>query len=289
MSTKEFMTLLRQMVTQAGIMMIWYLSMFFVFKEAFFREHIVESHFKRVSSSIESHFGQKTYYIDVMLEQIGLPMFFISIVGTFVMVFEYIKRKINDEKVLNGMYLMPWFVFLNLTKTKIFWYLLPAIPQFSFLPFYPLKLISKNKNIYIIAGFFIIGIFLYRNLYQQRFLEAQYSDYSPHYELALYAKNKCNQIDALMNPTTRNTFDTLHKMDLTITTTDWWGEHPSMVFYFGKKINMIYDKEEMGERITKLDKNTCVITVKEDEDILKNNAKLTLLKKFGEYSLFKIR
>ena len=89
----------------------------------------------------------------------------------------------------------------------------------------------------------------------------------------------------LVSPPARETYKTLSDMDLTITTTAWWGEHPSMVYYFGKKIDFIYNTNEFREKMVALPENDCIVTSEEDIGIV--NKKLSVINTFGVYSLFK--
>lgn len=268
-SSKELKKVTTKIIIQIAIMMGWFVSMYLVFGNDFFNQHIIESHFKRVSSSIESHFGQRTYYIDVLIEQIGLPLFIISLGGIGLSLYQFIKKQITLEHTLKGNFLLPWFLFLNITKTKIFWYLLPALPQFGFYATYPLTFLAKRRMLYLGIGLMIVGVFLYRNIYQMRYLDAEYSGNSSHVELALYAKTHCENITMLMSPPTREAYKTLSDLDLTITTTDWWGEHPSTVYYSERPIAFIYDKEDMMKRLNEGANVDCVVVSDEDLEIMK--------------------
>ncbi len=287
-SMKEFVAEMKKIILQGAIMALWFLLMLLIFKGDFWNMHIIESHFKRVTASIESHFGKRTYYIDLLVEQMGWPIVTASIIGVVSMIYLYWKKKIDEPKLLLGLFLLPWFLFLNVTKTKIFWYLLPALPQFAFLSVFTLLLFAKNKFIYLSLGTVIITVFLYQGVFQKGYLQYQYSEFSDHYKMALYAKNKCDRLVVLVSPPARETYKTLADMDLTITTTDWWGEHPSMVYYFGKKIDFVFNTNEFQKKMTERSENSCVVTSEEDVGIVISKD-LSLLKTFGVYSLFKNR
>ena len=282
---KEFITEMKKIVLQGGIMALWFALMLMIFKDDFWRMHIIESHFKRVTASIESHFGKRTYYIDLLVEQMGLATVTASVIGIISMIYLYWKKKIEEPRLLLALFLLPWFVFLNLTKTKIFWYLLPALPQFAFLSLFVLVIFARNKFIYFTLGIIIIATFLYQGVFQKGYLDYKYSEFSDHYKMALYAKNRCDRMIVLVSPPARETYKTLSDMDLTITTTAWWGEHPSMVYYFGKKIDFIYNTNEFREKMVALPENDCIVTSEEDIGIV--NKKLSVINTFGVYSLFK--
>lgn len=273
---KEFNKIIQKIIIQSAILLSWFIFMFIIFGKAFFWQHIVESHFRRVTSSIEFHFGQRIFYITLALEQMGL-FFYFAILGELILLVNFFKNKISSEKIFIAFYLLFWFIFLNLTKTKIFWYFYPAIPQFAFLAVASISQFN-NKIFKIVFGIFLT-IFLFNQSYKQNILAASYSKQEPYYDLSLYAKNKCQSIDLLINKTSRESFDTLDKLGLLITTTKWWGEHPSMVYYFGKRINFYYQTKDFDD----IYKNKgCFVVDKNDSNYL---SKSTKLKQFGDYYL----
>jgi hypothetical protein len=287
--------------------LIWYVVMFAFFGKAFWVQHIYETHFRRVASSIESHFGHRTYYIDILTEQyLGKPLFiplgegkievhseviifFIAILaGSLFLLFQRMKtKKIKDDDLLHGFYLMPWFIFLNLTKTKIHWYTYPGIPPFSFLLFYPLVLLRKYKYLYyFIVTIIFIGV-LNKFIVERNILTSQYSKLEPHHQIAQTAKNQCDILSVVVEPDTRTTFATLTDLNLLITTSTWWGNHPSMVYYFEKKINYIYSLENIDKKMMAIPKGSCLSLNKNDNTISKEIQKLKLINEFGELQLYK--
>lgn len=51
---------IKLILIQIIIILFWYLIMLFIYKQDFIQAHFLESHLKRVTASIESHFGQPT-------------------------------------------------------------------------------------------------------------------------------------------------------------------------------------------------------------------------------------
>ncbi|EKE14074.1 MAG: hypothetical protein ACD_12C00685G0001 [uncultured bacterium] len=96
----------------------------------------------------------------------------------------------------------------------------------------------------------------------------------------MYAKSYCQSLNLLINKTSRESFATLDKMGLLITTTKWWGEHPSMVYYFGKKINFYYDTKSFDKI---LDNKGCFVIDKGDMVYLDGST--DNVKQFGDYYL----
>lgn len=284
-SLGKFKKVLFRMSMQIAPLAFWHFVMFLIFGKQFLFQYVIESHFRRVSSSIEFHFGQRTFYIDLAKDQFGI-FFGLALVG-LALTFLYIKNKKYDIKdFLISNYLLPWFLFLNLTKTKIFWYIYPSLPQFAFLSILPLTLF-KNKYVqYCLV--FIILIFILQASFLQRnnFFNTFYSKYEPHYYLANYAKNKCSELNILLDKDSRKSFAELEKMNLLITTTKWWGSHPSIVYYFGKKVNFLYSEKEINRFLNLSQKNNCLVIDKNDLDLKPEDKGFTFLKNFNFYYLF---
>ncbi|OGK15497.1 hypothetical protein A2774_04350 [Candidatus Roizmanbacteria bacterium RIFCSPHIGHO2_01_FULL_39_12c] len=319
----EPLRLIRMAMIQIAFLSIWYIIMLFSFRKNFWQQHIIETHFMRVTTSIESHFGQRTYYIDLMREQLGV-FFWPSLVGLAIVILSaaknlsiYLrKNRIRDRsltmdqvaKLLYSSFLLPWFIFLNLTKTKIFWYLYPAIPQFAFLAVYPFYHLSfprqtaltgkresslfshpehvsrsgfRNKSgMTIILIMLIISYLFYTNFLKTNFFTTFYSKPEDYYDLALFAKEKCDSLSVLVGRDTREATKTLESMKLTITSTRQWGDHPSIVYYFGKKVNFIYQTP-----VENLKKNECLAVKSDDSQLINNNS--NEIKKFNSFSLYK--
>jgi 4-amino-4-deoxy-L-arabinose transferase-like glycosyltransferase len=271
---QEFISVIKKISLQTLILSFWYFIMLFIFGKAFFWQHIIESHFRRVTSSIEFHFGERTYYITLVIQQMGY-FFYLAIIGGIIILINFFKKEVSTNELFLSLYLLGWFIFLNLTKTKIFWYLYPAIPQFAFLSVVWIKKINQ-KSLKIFFYFFLMIILFYQSK-KQNVLGIIYSKHEPYYYLSLYAKNNCQSLNVLINKTSRKDFSTLDKLGLLITTTKWWGEHPSMVYYFGKKINFYYETESFNSRF----QNTgCFVVDKND----KNYSGIRSIK-YGDYYL----
>ena len=272
---KDIEKVIKKIMLQFFILSLWFIAMFVIFGKAFFWQHIIESHFRRVTSSIEFHFGQRTFYITLALEQMGY-FFYFAVIGGVITLTNFLKNKISSMSFFTIFYLLPWFVFLNLTKTKIFWYFYPVIPQFAVLTTILIKQINK-KSLQIFLGAFMLLILIYQSFIKQNVLAINYSKPESYHYLSLYAKSRCQSLDLLINKTSRESFATLDKLGLLITTTKWWGEHPSMVYYFEKKVNFYYDTENFNKSF----KNSgCFIVDKNDANYLTGKTK-----QFGDYYL----
>lgn len=248
---------------QSLILLTWFGAMLVMYGKTFWQLHIVESHFRRVTASIESHFGKRTYYIDLALEQFGI-YFFLSLAGLATTIYLYLKKRIDEKQLLIALYLLPWFLFLNATKTKIFWYFFAAIPQFGFLAVTPLLLFRKHKKILIVLAVILTLSIAYVRIYKENVFEKDYASYDARYNLSIFAKDRCSELIELVDPSTRETFATLKSLGLLISTSKWWGSRPSTVYYFGKHVTFVYDKHEMEKIMKTKSGKTCVIVDEKD-------------------------
>lgn len=281
-SRKEYFSTLKKILIHGFILSLWYILMFILFRQEFITQHIIESHFRRVTASIEFHFGERLYYINLIREQMWV-FFYLSIVGFFVIVSSFLRR---EFKLFRSLYLLPWFLFLNLTKTKIFWYIYATIPQFGFLAVAPALIFQKHKKTYLIVLMILSSVLFYRAFFIDKIHAVSYSKPEPYYHLALYAKDRCLHLYVLMDKQTRKSFAELEDLGLLITTTKWWGSHPSMVYYFGGKVIPLYSELELAYSLKKLVKDDCVVIQEEDRGLLRKE-KLYELKKFEPYKLLR--
>lgn len=278
---EKFVAAIKQIVVQSGLLLLWFILMTVLYGEPFFRQHIIESHFRRVTASIEFHFGERTYYINLARQQLGL-FFYVSIVGFISVLIKFYNR---EKELLHSLYLLPWFAFLNLTKTKIFWYFFAAIPQFGFLSVFPITLLKKNKILYWMGVVAIIAILVYQSAIKENVLATVYSKPESYYQLSLFAKNECGQLYVLQDTATRSSFKELESLGLLISTTKWWGTHPSMVYYFDGKINFLYSEDEFTSAAPEMQIDDCLV-VEETDKILITDDSYIPLKTFSSDTLF---
>lgn len=264
---KDLLNTLKKLVFQSTIALFWFISMYVIYKESFLKQHIIESHFRRVTSSIEFHFGQKTFYLDMIKQQFEIFSILI-VLGIGIYIWKLIKEKQYKETLLYANYLLPWYIFLNLTKTKIFWYLYSALPQFGFfLAMIPASI--KNTKYKNSVALLLIGIIIFYSFYISKIPFTTYSKQESYIRLALKAKTKCTSLIQYPDQKTRKSYQELDSMGLTITTTRWWGNHPSIVYYFGKKVYIIYSEKEFKTSLnTKL--SSCVLIEDNDLVLVKN-------------------
>ena len=263
-SRKQFVSRLKHLGIQVGISSIWFLGMLLVYRYDFIQYHFIDSHLKRVTASIEQHFGQRTFYVTVLIDQFKLLLIpaFLSI---GYLTYSFFKNKKERYMTLLAVFFVPWFVFLNLTKTKIEWYIYPVLPQFALLATYPLTFFRK-KTIVLICATIVMGIFYFMTVTPINSLLTQpFSTLEDHQLIAMDAKkNNCSKLYVLVGSDTRSSYKTLKSMDLVISTTTWWGNHPSIAYYADINTTYLYDVKQAINKLKQLKDNNCAIIEKND-------------------------
>jgi 4-amino-4-deoxy-L-arabinose transferase-like glycosyltransferase len=287
---KKFLNHAKNILTQLILFSLWYLWMFLKFGYPFLYQHIYESHFKRVTASIEFHFGQRIFYFAELAKQLDI-FFYLSLLGLFLIFLLFTKKRITFEKLFFLNLFLPWFLFLNLTKTKIYWYLYPAIPQFSLYVGFLVNFLQKtfHHNISKKAVFiFALLAVSYFGIKKNNFFLTTFSSEDKYYQMALYAKNHCQKIYFLPEKSHRQAVSELEKMGLTITTTRFWGGHPALVYYTDNKIVFIYNFDKFKTRLKDIKEKECFSFFENeiDEKIIKNKVKLII--KFEDIILVKL-
>jgi len=266
---------------QGLFLSLWYLLALGIYREAFWEQHIIESHFRRVSASLESHFGQRTFYFDLLLTELSWIRW-LSLAGFLGSLYLFLRKKIPAQTFFLMNAFFPWFIFLNLTKTKIAWYLYPILPQFAFYAAYCLTFI-KNKWLQGLLAVGLLAVISYQGIVSRQLLTLFYSAEDPHIKIAKEARQNCANLAVLVPDYTRETYATLHQMGLTITTTNWWGEHPSMVFYFKKPLKFFYSVNAFKRNLPRY--QCAVVNIGDEVTLAKSN--LTIQRAFGKMRLYR--
>lgn len=275
----EYKHFLQIFLFQIVISSLWFIWMYVQYKDTFIQYHFIDSHLKRVTASIEQHFGQRTFYIDIIVEQ--FKWFLIpAIISCIVLAYEFFFHK--RKEAFFSVIFIPWFLFLNLTKTKIAWYIYPVLPQFAFLSVYLIRYIPKN---WVKFGVICVILFYFFKTIVpiDSYVTTHYSQWEDHQRIAQDAHTVgCTDISVLVSDTTRTSYETLKSMDLVIHTTTWWGDHPSMAYYADMPTQYYYSIEEFEKLMVPNNPTSCYIAEQSDWDMQWG---LRVLSKNSKYNL----
>jgi hypothetical protein len=203
-----------------------------------------------------------------------------------ILITQWFRKQLSDKYLLFALFLFPWFLFLNLTKTKIFWYGHPYLGQFALLMLYPLVLVKRFKLIYMSLILVAMGMVLQYYFVQQTVLDDFYSSTDPHHILAKEAGDRCETLYMMIEPEGRIASETLESMDLLITTSKWWGNHPSMVYYFDGNLSFIYTFEELNDINATSESGSCIAVHQNDSEAINTFTHFELIDAYPPYLLY---
>lgn len=281
----EYKKRIVMILKQCALMSIWYIAMLFVYKSTFIQVHFIDHMVRRVTSSIESHFGQRTFYVDIIILQYGWYLLS-AVVGGLIVVYSYLKKKLKFNEVFALFFLVPWFIFLNLTKTKISWYIYPALPQVAFLIAYPLLLLRRINWLFMTLCILIGTTVIYITFIKEPFLTTYYSSYDDTYNLAMDVRQECKSLTILIDQDGRKTYEVLGGMHLLISTSAWYGNHPAIVYYSNKPVYYLYDVAAYKRKLAEDQSKDCVAVEKKDFDSSPDMSMYRLRDLFGDWALW---
>ena len=125
------------------------------------------------------------------------------------------------------------------------------------------------------------------NFIKTNFFTTFYSKPEDYYHLALYARNHCDSLTVLVGKETREAIKTLEDLELTISSTKKWGDHPSMVYYFSKDVAFYYHENLLIKNLLSFPDYRCLAIREDDLDLVTKNKQFVKLKNFNSYYLFK--
>jgi hypothetical protein len=164
-----------------------------------------------------------------------------------------------------------------------------VIAQFVFLGIYLMQKIKKYWLISLVVFLIITGIVLKNNFLNGTFMNTHYSSYDEYYRLAIYAKSSCRDVNILVDSGSRETHDTLKKMNLLIGTSEWWGNHPSIVYYSDKKVNFFYEVPQFDYSLRKSNYGECFDISKNDLSLFPQIKMVKPDNQFSDQYLFIIK
>lgn len=245
---------LKTALTQTLILASWYAVMLMLYKSAFITNHFYDHLVRRVTASVESHFGQRTYYLQIFYDQYK-DLLYLGVVG--LMVFFARLRFPLTQRHLYGAFMLPFYLFLIPVKTKIYWYAYPAVYQIVFFMAYPLTLLTPWR---LLFKFFTLLILLSIVAFTVRFgiLMQTYSSQTDYQYLAMRASELCARLAVLEDPQSRQTYNNLEAMQLTLTSTTVYGSKPSIIYYSNIPVTIFYNPQ------LSYPPGACVLAHKED-------------------------
>lgn len=231
---------------------LWYIAGLIKYGNAFIYHHFVSQVLKRITVPIELHFGDKFYYLTFLWEKMGF-MNILFIISYLLYFFYLIRVLVKDRQAFftkKNLFVLtfmlapfPFFAFLTVMKTKIYWYVIMFFP-FVCISLTYLYAFLKNK---LLQRMVFIGICVYFliSFTQQTFLAKVQYTIPDKVKLAQCISMQRNTTLAfLVDDQERKVRNVLEAAHYNTTSSFYYGGSPSFVFYVKKKVNYFYSPDE---------------------------------------------
>lgn len=240
---------------------LWYVYGYFKFGNDFFVIHFYKQMIKRVVVPIELHFGDKFYYLQFILRDIG-PLAIFLIFAYILLFYEVLKDFLKKgPKIVKAKqwwdYLIlfspiPFFLFLNVGKSKLFWYLTMLLPLFA-LSYSYLYMKIKNRFLKWFFVIFMLIFFIYKFTIST-YLLIQNSTPPDRILLAkCLSKKPETTIAFLVNEDERKIRNFLEAAHFDTNSSFLYGGSPSFVYYIEKRVDYYYNVDDFLSHQKKYD------------------------------------
>lgn len=249
---------------------LWYIAGLIKYKYAFISNHFLSQVLQRITVPIELHVGGKYYYVSFLWEKMGWlnVLFIISyfLYGIYILK-SFIKEKFtffNKKNLFVFIFILapfPFFAFLTVMKTKIYWYVIMFFP-FVCISLTYLYSFIKNR---LLQRIFFIGICVYFliSFTQQTFLaNVQYTIPDKVKLAQCISKQKYSTLAFLVDDQERKVRNVLEAAHYNTTSSFYYGGSPAFVYYVQKKVDYFYSVEDFQNRM-----NSYSIVVASKNDI----------------------
>ncbi len=248
---------------------LWYIYGYLKFGNEFFTIHFYKQMIKRLAVPIELHFGDKFYYLQNLWGFIGPLIFIVALAYLIIandILREIFKKKFEIIKTKRWWsYLillspLPFFLFLTVGRSKLFWYLTMILPFFALICSYLYARIS-NKFIRWALAAFIVVFFIYKFVPSTYLLTQKYSPPDRLILAQCLSKQPGTKLSFLVNEDERKIQNFLEAAHYETNSSFLYGGSPSFVYYVKKHVDYFYNIDAFSQN---LDKYNLVVLSKKD-------------------------
>ena len=231
---------------------IWYIYSFARFGQEFTQKHFVEQIFSRASSTLESHSGSWSFYLEFMIKTAPVASIVLG-VGIIFGTHKLIKNKfkISDFTLYQPIFAgLLYLLIISFSKSKLEWYLLPSIYLLSLI----LPIVFDRFNKIFTRSLLLLLCFL--GCLFLAFVPV-FSRNSPQ-NIELVSLAKCisklpqQNVTLYQSEENINNYFKLIESGGSISSTFRYGDNPAFVYY-ARKSNIIFKYEKPSREYQSLD------------------------------------
>lgn len=246
----------------------WHLFALFRYREIFYQPYFFEQVLTRVTSPIEFHLESRWFYLEYLYNNLGLGVIIVTLLGLALSLREYFKTRTLKNLLLSWWIFLPIAIF-TLSRTRLFWYILPVYPAIALSCAYALEHSSSSKNAkkLLAAIAIFIGINGLVTLYKSvepgktvseipsRIIVASELSASQAEELAVLVPPAERIAEAVLPHTQR------------ISSSFRYGGMPSVVYYYDGPVKFFYNVDDFNEYWRQVDRPIAMIT-RDDRELI---------------------
>lgn len=265
----------------------WHIYSYIKYGFFFIQAHILDELVSRITTPIEFHFGGKYYYSQYLYQDlvtrspinIILPLMVVAYVILAVwLVMRWYQKKATLKEILTDWNFwilgapILYFVFLNLGKAKLYWYLYSLIPLACLI--LPVILLAIPEKISRSFFFIVITISMLIKFVPETYaLQLNYTVPDKTQLGKCLSTKNTGKILFLVPKTERDSRHTMEAANLQIGATFVYGGAPNFVYYADKPVDFNYKIEEFSGKVSSY--KTVVVSqddLNNSEDIRKQMA-----------------
>jgi len=231
---------------------LWYIVGLIKYGNTFIYHHFLSQVLKRITVPIELHFGGKFFYFSFLWEKMGVIniLFIINyfLYGIYVIraLVKHRLRFFNKKNLFIFLFMIapfPFFTFLTVMKTKIYWYVIMFFP-FMCISLVYLYVSLKNKLFQFVFFTVIVIYFLVSFISQTYLAKITYIQPDKLKLAKCIAPKPYNKLAFLVDFDERKIKNFLEAAHYDTAISFYWGGSPSFVFYVQKKVDYYYNIDE---------------------------------------------
>ena len=153
----------RRFLWRAGLAFLlitapWHLYQLFVHGSSFYTPYLLEQVIRRTTTPIEFHLESRWFYLNFLLQDLGLGVLIITGLGLGILAWQWFRRRrLSSSSFLAWWVLIPLFLF-TLAKTRLTWYILPIYPGLALVLAYTLNFFTSSSRSRLLYSLFSLGI-----------------------------------------------------------------------------------------------------------------------------------
>lgn len=224
----------------------WHLYAYLVYGQEFVTPYFLEQVVRRATVPIEFHLESRWFYFSYLYENLGLGRLFALVLGLSVVAYRFFK-----SRSLSLFTLLWWFFFplalFTVSKTRLFWYILPVYPAIALILAYLLESFGTTKTAQRVLTVLTLGI-LAQGLWSAGISVelARPRAVLPNRLATVTVLKSVGQSLAVLVPPEERIAEAVLPLDQRISSSFRYGGTPSVVYYFDGPVRYFYNVDEFN-------------------------------------------